>query len=192
VIWLHALLFFVYTGVESTAGQFLYTLLTESRGVPIATAGITVGAYWAFLTLGRIIFGQLTARLGARTVLRTGTLLAPCAAALIAWNPIPAVTFAGAALLGFALAPVFPTLISVTPDRVGPRYAPHAVGFQVAAASLGIATLPWLAGLLARKHGIESVCPYLIATSLTVLALHELTLRLNPRAPHLTPSLSPA
>ena len=191
-IWLHAVLFFVYAGVESTAGQFLYTLLTESRGVPIATAGVTVGAYWASLTLGRIVFGQLTARLGPRAVLRTGTLLAPLAAAGIAWNPFPAVTFAAAALLGFALAPVFPTLIAVTPDRVGRRYAPHAVGFQVAAASLGIATLPGLAGLLARRHGIESIGPYLIATSLLVLALHELTLRLTRPTPHAIPSLSPA
>jgi fucose permease len=183
VVWLHALLFFVYAGLESTAGQLLYTLFTESRGVPVAAAGVTVGAYWAALTLGRIVFGQLAATLTRRTILRTAMTLAPLAAALIAWNPTPALSFAATAFLGFALAPVFPTLISATPDRVGPRHAPHAVGLQVAAASLGIATFPGLVALLARHLGLERVVgTYLITASLTLLALHELTLRL-PR-PH--------
>jgi fucose permease len=183
IVWTHALLFFVYAGIESTAGQLLYTLFTESRGFPVTTAGVTIGAYWAALTVGRIVFGQLAAWVGHLTVLRAGMLLAPCAAALIAWNPFPAVSFAGTILLGFALAPVFPTLISVTPERVGRRYAPHAVGFQVAAASIGIAFFPGAVGLLARHLGLESVCAYLVAASLALFALHELALRLARAAP---------
>jgi fucose permease len=180
VVWLQALLFFLYAGLESTAGQLLFTLFTESRGQRVTVAGTAVAAYWAALTLGRIVFGQLAASLSRRAVLRTGMALAPVAAALIAWPAAPAaLSFAAAALLGFALAPVFPTMISATPDRVGPRLAPHAVGLQVAAASLGIATLPWLVALLARQTTLEILGPCLLLASLTLLALHELTLRLT-------------
>jgi MFS family permease len=38
--WLSMLLFFLYTGVESTLGNWAYTLLTESRGISPGVAGI--------------------------------------------------------------------------------------------------------------------------------------------------------
>jgi fucose permease len=178
VVWLHVVLFFFYTGLESTAGQLLYTLFTESRGVSPTTAGVTVGAYWAALTVGRVVFGQLSASLGHLAVLRIGLGLAPVAALLIFWNPLPAVSFAGTVLLGFSLAPTFPTLISDTPRRVGRSIAPHAVGFQVAAAALGIAALPGFTALVARKTGLEAIGVCLIVGALVVLALHEIAVGL--------------
>jgi fucose permease len=185
VVWMQSLLFFVYAGIESTAGQLLYTLFTEKRGINPTTAGITIGSYWGALTVGRIVFGQLATTISRRTLLRTGMLLAVVAATLIGWNPTPAVSLSGVALLGFALAPIFPTLISATPGTVGPRYAPHAVGFQVAAASLGIAAFPALVTLLARNWGLEIVCTYLVAAATLLIALHELTARLAESSPAL-------
>jgi fucose permease len=192
-----AILFFVYGGLESTAGQLLYTLLTESRGVGATAAGVTVGGYWAALTVGRIVFGQVAAARGPRVVLRAGMVLAPVAAGLIAWDAADAVTLAAAGLLGFALAPVFPTLIAVTPDRVGRRYAGHAVGFQVAAASVGIATFPGAVALVARQGGLEVVCAYLLGGSVVLLLLHECAMRLTGPRPGLeaapaAPAASPS
>lgn len=43
--WLSMLLFFLYTGLEITAGQWLYSLLTEARGVAPVVAGIWVSVY---------------------------------------------------------------------------------------------------------------------------------------------------
>jgi MFS family permease len=176
---LHALLFFLYTGAEATAGQLLFTLFTESRGAGIAAAGVAIGAYWGALTVGRVVFGQLTATLGRAAVLRTGMALAPLAAALVAWGPAWPVTYAATALLGFAFAPIFPTLIAVTPDRVGRKFAAHAVGFQIAAAAAGIATFPGVIASVARQTGLEIVCTYLIAATLAIFALHELVMRLT-------------
>ena len=184
-VWMQSLLFFVYGGIESTAGQLLYTLFTEQRGINPTTAGVTVGGYWGALTVGRIIFGQLAASVSRRTILRTGMILALIAAILISWNPTPIISLGGMALLGFALAPIFPTLISATPATVGPRYAPHAVGFQVAAASLGIAAFPAIVSLLARACGLEVVCTYLVAAATLLIVLHELTTRLAETAPPL-------
>lgn len=177
LLWLRALVFFVYGGIESTAGQLLFTLFTESRGIGVTRAGVSVGAYWGALTVGRIVFGQLAAWVGRAKVLRTGMGLAIVASALIAWDPARVVSFAGVVLLGFALAPIFPTLISATPEAVGADYAPHAVGFQVAATSLGIAAFPGVVSLLARVAGLEVVCGYLMGASLALFGLHELTAR---------------
>jgi fucose permease len=107
--------------------------------------------------------------------------LAPLAAMLIAWGPAWPITYAATALLGFALAPIFPTLIAATPDRVGRRFAAHAVGFQVAAASGGIALFPGVIASIARRAGLEIVCAYLIAATIVVFLLHEFVMRLTSR-----------
>jgi fucose permease len=172
-VWMQLPLFFLYCGVESTAGQLLYSLFTESRGVRPTTAGLATGGYWAALTEGRFVFGQIAASVSRGAILRTGLGLAPVGAALLWWDVAVPVSVAGAALLGFALAPVFPTLISVTPQRVGARFAAHAVGFQVAVANLGIAVLPWLVAVAARRVGLEFVCVFLFAASTLLLAMQE-------------------
>ncbi len=170
-------LFFLYCGIESTAGQLLYSLLTESRGMARAPAGLATGGYWASLTAGRVVFGQLAASVSRRAVLRIGLGLAPAGAALVALNAGGWVSVAGAALLGFALAPVFPTLISVTPQRVGVYFAPQAVGFQVAAANVGIALLPGAVGVLARRQGLEVVAVFLVSATVVLLVMQETVMR---------------
>ena len=70
-------------------------------------------------------------------------------AALLWWNPVNWVGFLGLLILGFAMAPIFPLLVTATPLRLGAADAGNAIGFQVAAASFGIGVLPGLAGALA-------------------------------------------
>ena len=173
VVWMQSSLFLLYCGIESTAGQLLYSLLTESRGMPHTAAGLATGGYWASLTAGRVVFGQLAATLSRRMVLRIGLGLAPVAATMLWINGGTALSLAASALLGFALAPIFPTWISITPDRVGAYYAPQAVGFQVAAANIGIALIPGSIGVLARRQGLEVVCVFLVVASAVLLVMEE-------------------
>jgi hypothetical protein len=58
---------------------------------------------------------------------------------------------------------------------VGARHSAHAIGFQVAAATLGAAALPSLAGVLLGRLGLEALGPFLLVTTLTLLGLHERT-----------------
>ena len=183
VVWMQLALFFLYCGIEATAGQWLYSLLTESRGMRHAAAGLATGGYWASLTAGRLVFGQLAASLGRGAVLRTGLGLAPLGAVLLWVNAGAVASVAGAALLGFALAPVFPTLISITPERVGHYFAPQAVGFQVSAANAGIALLPGAVGMVARRQGLEVVCVFLVAASVVLLMLQEGVMRYTSANP---------
>ena len=172
-VWLGITMFFVYTGLEVSGGQWPYTLFTEARAVEHATAGFWVSAYWASLTIGRILFGIAANRFGVVSLLRVAMLGSVCGTALIWWNPTQAVSFAGLALLGFALAPLFPLSISDTPRQIGARHAPNAIGFQVAAASLGIAVLPGLGGFLAERLGLEVIGPFLVALAVVMFLLHE-------------------
>jgi fucose permease len=174
VVLLSVVLFFLYTGLEVTAGAWTYSLLVESRHVSPAVAGTWVSIYWASLTAGRIVFGMVAARLAPLAMIRSVMLVAPLGAVLIWINISNAASFLGLALLGFCFAPMFPTLISLTPQRVGKHAADQAVGFQISAASLGAAGIPGLTGLLTKWGGLEVVGPVLLVTSVSLLVLHEL------------------
>jgi fucose permease len=83
-------------------------------------------------------------------------------------------SFAGLLLVGLALAPIFPTLISQTPKRVGQRYASHAIGFQVSAAMLGIVIGPSLVGLLGVRFGLQTGALVIVVLALLMTAAYLL------------------
>jgi len=55
-------LFFFYCGVETITGQWMYSVMVESRGIAPVRAGIWVSLYWASLTAGRFLIGSLANR----------------------------------------------------------------------------------------------------------------------------------
>jgi fucose permease len=169
----NALAFFVYTGIEASAGQWAYTLLTEGRAVPPATAGVAASCYWGSIFAGRLAFGTLAHHVPPATLLRVSMTAAPAAALVVAVSRSALLAFAGLFALGLALAPIFPLLISETPSRVGERHAAHAIGFQIAAATLGAGVLPALVGLLMSQLGLEALGPALLGATVLLLVLHE-------------------
>lgn len=173
---LHVAAFFLLTGVEATAGQWSYTVLTEARGVPPAVAGVCVGGFWAMFTLARVAAGVVVVRFGGVRLARACAAAVVAGASLFAFAPAGAPLLGGAGLwvVGLALGPLFPGLMAETPRRLGAGAAAHAVGFQVAAAVVGAAAVPALAGALAaRGVGLEAVSAALVCGSFLFLALHE-------------------
>lgn len=179
--WLGIALFFVYTGIEVSAGQWMYSLLTEARGVSTTVAGTSVSLYWASLTAGRILFGIIAPRVAVERALFLCMLAITLGAALIWMNLAAWPTFAGFALMGLCLAPIFPSLISTTPKRISPEHVANAVGFQVAAAALGGGAMPGLVGVAAQRLGLEVLGPALLLGSLALLALFAARSATTPR-----------
>jgi fucose permease len=173
-VWLSILLFFLYTGLEVSAGLWLYTLLTEARGVPPPEAGAWVSVYWGSLTVGRLVSGALVARIRVRTLLQLCMLAAIVGVALLWLNFAPWLSWLGVALLGMSLAPMFPSFISLTPERMGPAHSANTIGFQIAAAMLGGAALVSAFGLIADRFGLETLGPFLLITAILLMVMFEL------------------
>jgi fucose permease len=156
-VWLSPLLFFVYVGCEVSLGVWTYTLLTESRGIPPAQAGLWAGSYWATFTIGRIIAGLFAKRVGVNALVQGSLLGAIAGALLLWWNPAQVANLAAVALIGFAIAPIFPALVSGTEARVGAEHAANTIGMQMAASGLGTALIPALMGVLAQDISLEVI-----------------------------------
>jgi fucose permease len=177
LVWVGVVLFFLFTGVENTTGQWSYSLLTEVRSVAPDVAAFWASAYWGSLTVGRILLGFVTDRLGIERSLRLAMLGTVIAAALIWWNAIALFGFLGLALMGLAVSPLFPLSVSATPKRVGAKHAVNAIGFQIALGGLGFSLWPSLAGVLAERMGLEVIGPFLLLTSVAMFLLHEVSVR---------------
>ncbi|MBN9523583.1 MFS transporter [bacterium] len=176
-VLLQMVVFFLYTGVEVAFGQWTFTVLTESRGVDPGPAGVAVGAYWGSIGVGRIVLGMVADRIGIDRLLRS-CLLAAVAGAVVFALPLPApVSVAGVVLIGVGLAPVYPCLMTRTPQRLGAALSAHAVGFQVGAAMMGAAAVPGVLGLFAEGVGLEAVPVGVVLGAAVVWLLHELLVR---------------
>jgi fucose permease len=176
-MWLGILIFFASTGMGVSAGQWIYSLLTEARGVPAALAGTWASLFWGSTAAGRVLFGFMVPRISPLRVLwwsMGGTVLGT----LLLWvNITPWLTFVAIILLGLMMAPQFPLLISATPRYLGREHAANGVGLQVAASGPGAVVVAGLIGVLAERFGLEVVGPSLFVVALLTAGLFALLAR---------------
>ena len=175
-VWLSMLLFLLYVGAEVTLGAWAYTLLTESRGIEPQMAGFWTSGYWATFTIGRILAGLYAQRLGVDTLVQGGLTLALLGALLLWWNPFELANPVAVGLVGLAIAPIFPALISGTSRRVGARFAANTIGMQMAATGLGGSVIPSAVGVLAQRVSLEVIPICLVLLFLTLIGLYRLSI----------------
>jgi fucose permease len=175
--WAGILLFITYVGVEITLGTWAYSLLTESRGVAPELAGLYTGSYWATFTIGRVLAGLYARRLPIHGLLR-GAMALALAGTLLLWaNLSDTLSIAGVVLVGFAIAPLYPGMMSTTAQRIDTHHLANAIGMQVSAGGLGSAIMPALAGVLARRISLEVIPPYVALLLVILLALYTVSTR---------------
>jgi fucose permease len=172
-VWLGIGVFLICTGMEVSAGQWSFSLLTESRHLPGSIAGLCVSGYWGSFTAGRILFGLVADRVPPAALIRRCMVGMAIGAVLLGWRDLGRGAAAGLLLFGVSLAPIFALMMTRTQERLGPTHAPNAIGFQVAAAGVGAGTLPGLAGVLAKTVGLEIIPGFLLAATVLMLVLFE-------------------
>jgi len=171
IVWLTMATFFVYAGSEFVVAQWSFSLLTLHRGESVATGGLLVSLYWGSLMAGRVLFGLIADRVPLTRTL-TVCLATSVVGALLFWlEPTRMLSFLGLMLIGAAFAPVFASLIVLTPRWVGPAHADDAIGFQIAAAGLGGASLTAAVGYFAEAVGLETIGVSVLVLTLALLAL---------------------
>ncbi|QIF02761.1 MFS transporter [Roseimicrobium sp. ORNL1] len=183
-VWLGIVTFFIYTGTEAAVGTWTYTFLTGHHGIAADRAGNWTAAYWGSLTVGRIAAGLIAGKVTPRALILGGAWIIVLGAILIVSGLGATVTILGIMCIGFGCAPIFPSLISTTPNRVPLQHTANAVGYQIAAATLGIALVPSFVGYLGRVQGLQviPIAWFVSAAALLVLLMMLLRFAPNPSA----------
>ena len=162
-------LLFLYGGVETSLGGWLTTFDHRYdpsggwRGMAVSTT-----AFWASLTLTRLLAPILLRYVPERVLLRAG--LATGVVALLAMlNVQGTVAIATcAALAGLALSPWFPLVLSAL---VAQGSTASQAGRIIAVSGLGAAAIPWLVGLLSTASGSLRVALLLPTAGVALLLL---------------------
>ena len=187
VLVLSLAVFFLYAGVAAGTGAWSYSLLTEGRGFSAGVAGVAVAAYWGGVTAGRVALGVFGNRVEPNRVL-TLSAIGTVASLLLFWSaPTPGLGIVGLIASGVSHGFVFPLEVLLTPRRFGAGFAPWAVGYEIAAANVGVAVVSGTIGLLVGRWGIFIVAPALVVVALALWAAIE-TLRVQSAPRSATPA----
>lgn len=190
VLTLGLIVFFVYTGLEVSAGQWETSYVRAQLGLSASAAGLAAFGYWGALTAVRIGLALPAKPVPARTVIGGGLLIAIAAAGLIWWQPGPVVVVLAFVVLGAALAGVFPALIAVTPRRIGEERAQHAIAWQVGAAAAGGSGITAVIGLLIDATSLAALGPALVVLALLLFFANTALARLAPIRETAQPTLA--
>ena len=173
VLGLSVASFFFYTGTEAAIGLSSFELLTE-RGLSVELAGLSVTCFWGALMVGRFSLGALFRWVPPRRALAFSVVAAVLATAMLwlvgaRWPTLSPLLLV---LTGLSLASVFPSLMALTPHRLGAHRAPSAIGVQLAAASLGVASVPAVVAVVADRAGIAAIGPAVTASAVLLACVH--------------------
>lgn len=144
--------FFLYVGAETSFGGWIYTYAVNTGLATITAAAYLTSTFWGSLTVGRLLSVPLANRLRPRRILAIGILGSLISMGfLLLWDSSARVLWLGAIGLGFSMAPIFPTTLSLA-ERNMPVTG-KTTGWFFAGASIGGMTLPWLVGQLFGAAG---------------------------------------
>jgi len=152
--------FFFYAGAvllygvcETLFGNWSSVYLTGERALSAAVASLALAAFWACVTIGRVIVAALTSRVAPGVVYLTLPILIAAAnvAVALAGNPITAVLAYAAA--GFACSAMLPLSLSLAGEEFprlgatssGELIAGYQVGYGITA--FGVAPLQGITGI---------------------------------------------
>jgi fucose permease len=191
LVWVQILIFFVMCGIEASAGTWTATIMTGKFDASKGEAGIWAGVFWGAMAAGRLVLPLLSRDLNPARLVQFGTI-GVFAGALLMTRDQAWIFQAGLILFGLAMAPLFPTLMSLTPVRLGTSVSLHTIGFQVSAATVGIASIPTLGGILAERTSLTAIPWVMTAGAAIVIGLETvLRTRADAKIPAGTPIQTP-
>jgi MFS family permease len=141
---------------------FAALVLREALGAGVLLAGVGVAAFHAASLAGRIFL----AGLAPRTAVVTGGGGAAGGTLLVLLAPVPAVGAAGLLVVGFALAPVIPTAISLAARAAPPGSSGAAVSLVTGVGYSAFVAGPPVAGALAGATTLRAALVPVVASTL--------------------------
>ncbi|KAJ5169242.1 uncharacterized protein N7482_004836 [Penicillium canariense] len=165
VTWLCSLFLLGYVGVEVALGGWIVTFMIRVRHGGAFASGMTATGFWLGITVGRVILGFVTPRIGEKMAI-AGYILLSMACGLVLWLvPQFYASAVAVSLQGFFLGPLFPGAVVMVTKLLPRHLHVSSIGFCAAFGGSGAAILPFAVGALAQAKGVQVLQPFIIALS---------------------------
>ncbi|KAI1070800.1 hypothetical protein LB507_007008 [Fusarium sp. FIESC RH6] len=162
ITWIVAVFLLGYVAAEVSLGGWIVTFMLRVRHAKPFLAGLTVTLFWLGLTLGRVVLGFFTERIGEKTAIMVYLMLS-IGLELLYWlvpNFIASIIFV--MLLGFFLGPLFPASMVAATKLLPADYHVSAIGFAAAVGGGGAAVGPFVVGAIAQHTGVQVLQPIIV------------------------------
>ncbi|KAH7414332.1 major facilitator superfamily domain-containing protein [Phaeosphaeria sp. MPI-PUGE-AT-0046c] len=171
VTWICAMFLLGYVGIEVALGGWIVKFMLEVRDGGDFASGMTATGFWMGITVGRIVLGFVTPKLGEKMAIAIYLPLT-MALELVFWLvPQFYVSAVAVSLQGFFLGPLFPAAI-VAATKLLPRHLHvSAIGFAAAFGGSGAAIFPFAVGAIAQAKGVQVLQPVILALLGVILGL---------------------
>ena len=165
--------FFCYCAIEQTVGLWGSSYLHLARGIDASRATAFGSFFFIGVMAGRALSGFMTMRFNDSQMVRIGQALI-LTGALLLLLPLPEhVALSGLIILGLGCAPVYPSLIHMTPERFGAVASQAVIGVEMASAYVGTSLMPPLFGLVSNLFGVRLFPVYLLCLLAFMIFMHE-------------------
>lgn len=171
VVWLVALFLLGYVGAEVSLGGWIVTFMLRVRDAEPFIAGLTVTFFWLGLTVGRVVLGFVTGRIGEKLAIAVYLLLSVALQLLYWLVPNFAASAVFVTFLGFFLGPLFPAAVVAATRLLPNDYHVSAIGFAAAFGGGGAALFPFAVGAIAQSEGVEVLQPICLAILVFILLM---------------------
>ena len=152
LVILVALLLCLYIGAEVSYGGWIYKYVLETKLGDDDMAAYLTSAFWASLTLGRLIGVPVAARLRPRTILLID--LIGCFVAMgiaIVWSSSLVAVSVATILIGLSMASIYPTALTFAERRM--KISGQVMSMFIVGGSAGGMFVPLLVGKLFESIG---------------------------------------
>jgi MFS transporter, FHS family, Na+ dependent glucose transporter 1 len=175
-------IFMGYAGASAAHGGLIFTYVTRMKLGDETSAALVNSLFWGALTAGRLLSIPFAVKFAPKTMLRMDLWGALASLALMVIFPHSIWTMGiGSAGLGFFLATIFPTNMSLASRHI--PITGKITGILSIGSSLGALILPWLVGQTFDAVAPETLLSLDLANILlTLLVFYGLIYRLNQAA----------
>ncbi|MDE6505575.1 MAG: MFS transporter [Clostridia bacterium] len=167
--------FFCYCALEQTTMLWASSFMISHNGLSAEEAAQFASLFFIGITVGRGVNGFLTLKFSDKALIRAGQVLISVGIVFIVIPDISALTVTGFIILGLGCAPIYPSIIHMTPALFGEDKSQAMIGVQMASAYVGSCIAPPLFGLIANHITQELLPLYLAVFLVLMLIMHEIT-----------------
>ncbi|PGH16169.1 hypothetical protein AJ79_01936 [Helicocarpus griseus UAMH5409] len=163
ITWVCSVFLLIYVGIEVALGGWIVTFMIQVREGGGFESGMTSTGFWLGITVGRVVLGFVTPRLGENLAIPL-YLAAGVGMEILFWLvPNFVVSSVAVAILGFFLGPLFPAAVVATTELLPGHLHVGAIGFGAAFGGSGACILPFAVGVIAQAAGVKVLQPVILA-----------------------------
>jgi len=151
--------FLFYCSLETGTGLWTASYLTTQRGITATKAALWVSMYYGGITIGRFLSGIISEKIKGENLIRGGLTIILIGIMMFIIPLPPIFCMVGLILIGLGCAPIYPSMIHLTPGRFGTTASQAVIGLSMASAYVGSTFMPPVVGAISTFTSLK-ILPY--------------------------------